>query len=368
MPLELYDREGVFWVRGRPADNGNYVRRSLRTSDADIAAAKVRAIEAEARKRSILGPDAPKLEDQITFAACVKLYDQGGANTSYLKRLVKKLGSVKVREITPQYVRKLAREMMPKASTDTWMREVVTPVRAVINNAHELGQCPPIRIRAYDKAERVKQDLARGKESRVPKQPGSWPWLLAFMKAAEPRDAALAYFMFRHGYRIGQCIAMTRLKDMDLQAAKVRVHASKGHPAHWVDLDPEEVVMIANLPLPYRGEARDRVFTISGGRSGALYKRWKATCAKAGIPYLPPHSSGRHGYGTEMVVRQRVDPISAADNLWADPSVMLKTYSHSADAQSKVRDAFRVGLEAFRTQPVRPNSGKRGKHLKGRGK
>lgn len=368
MPLKLYPREGVFWVRGRAADTGVYVRRSLGTSDPDLAAAKVRAIEAEARKRSILGPDAPKLEDQITFAACVKLYDQGGANTSYLKPLVKKLGSMRVKEITPQMVRKLAKEMMPYASTDTWMREIVTPVRAVINNAHELGQCPPIRIRAYDKAERVKQDLARGKESRVPKHAGSWPWLLAFMKAAEPRDAALAYFMFRHGYRVGQCIAMTRSKDMDLTGGKVRVHASKGHPAHWVDLDPEEVAMIANLPLAYRGQARDRVFTISGGRSGALYKRWKATCARAQIEYLPPHSSGRHGYGTEMVVRQRVDPISAANNLWADPSVMLKTYSHSDDAQEKVRDAFRAGLNAVRTPAVHRNSGKRGKQLKGNAK
>lgn len=363
MPLELYTRDGVFWVRGRAADDGGYIRRSLRTSDADLAAAKVRKLEAAARKRSLLGPDAPKLEDEITFAACVLLYDATGANARYLKRLVKKIGSMRVKEISPQYVRKLAREMLPMAATDTWQRQVVTPIRTVINNAHELGKCPPIRVRAFTKPERVKQDLFRDKQSRVPKTPGSWDWLLAFMAAADPRDAALAYFMFRHGYRVGQSAAMTRSQDMDLSAGRVRVHASKGHPAHWVELDPEEVVMIANLRPPKfanrkdRAKIADKVFYIGGVKHAGFYKRWRETCDRAGIEYLPPHSSGRHGYGTEMVVRQKVDPISAAENLWSNPSVMLQTYSHSDDAASKVREAFRAGKEAARTLTVQPKTG-----------
>lgn len=351
--LELYLRDGIFWVRGRAADGDRYVRCSLRTSDEEIAEAKVRGIESEARKRRVLGPDAPKPEDSITFGACVMLYDAPARDRGYLVPLVRRIGKLRVRDITPASVRKLAKDMLPYASTDTWQRQVITPVRAVINNAHELGKCPPIRIKAFSREERVKQDRFRGTQSRMPKTPGSWPWVLAFVEHAEPRDAALAYFMFRHGYRIGQCIAMTRSKDMDLSAGMVRVHASKGHPAHWVGLDPEEVVMIANLPVPYRGQAKDRVFTISGGRSGALYKRWQAACDRAGIDYLPPHSSGRHGYGTEMVVRQKVDPVNAADKRWSNPSVLLKTYAHPEDSEAVVREAFTAG----RTQAVQAKSG-----------
>lgn len=368
MPLETYLRGKVYWVKGRRPDNDRYIRESLGTSDLEVAEAKVREIYAEARKRRILGPDAPKPEDEIVFAACVLLYNASPRDSKYLDAIVRRIGKMKVREITPQFVRQLARKMHPAASTDTWQRQVITPIRSVINNAHELGKCAPIRIKAFDKAERVKQDVARGKQSRVPKAPGSWPWVLTFCDAAKalgkPRYAALAYFMFRHGYRITQCISMTRREDLDLSAGKVRVHASKGHPAHWVDLDPEEVVMIANLPLPYRGEAQGRVFGIAGGRSGALYRDWKDICERAEIEYLPPHSSGRHGYGTEMVVRQKMDPVSAADNLWSDPSVMLRTYSHSDDAQTKVRDAFRAGLEAARTQRVQGNSDEQPKTLK----
>lgn len=363
MSLEKYLRGAVWWVRGTRPDNDEYVRESLGTSDPELAEAKIREIEAAARKRRILGADAPKPEDELTFAGCVLLYRASQRDAGYLKPIVRRIGSTRIRDLTPAAVRQLARDMLPYASTDTWQRQVVTPIRSVINNAHELGKCPPIRVRAFTKAERVKQDVFRGKQSRVPKVPGSWPWVLAFMEAAEPRDAALAYFMFRHGYRLSQSLAMTRSRDMDLSAGRVRVHASKGHPAHWVELDPEEVAMIAGLPVPYRGMARDRVFTIAGGRSGALYKRWKAACTKAGIDYLPPHSSGRHGYGTEMVVRQQVDPISAADNLWSDPSVMLRTYSHSDDAQAKVRDAFMAGKTAARTPAVQRKSGNRGKVL-----
>lgn len=357
MPLEIFPRGGVFWIRGRPADGDEYVRRSLKTSDEAIAEAAKREIEGAARKRRILGPDAPKPEDELTFAACVRLYDGPARDADYLKPVVKRIGKLRVREITPAFVRKLAKELYPNASTDTWQRQVVTPVRAVINNAHELGKCAPIKIRAFDNDERIRQDRLRGRESRVPKVPGSWPWLVAFMASAGPREAALAYFMFRHGARITQAIEMDRRTDLDLSSGLVRLAPTKGHDAKWIKLDSEEVAMIANLPLPYRGAARHRVFGIAGGRSGALYARWKAACAAAGIPYLSPHAAGRHGFGTEAIVRRGIDPVTAAkEGRWSSPAVLLKTYSHTEDSEAIVRDAFMAGKAASRTQAVQPKS------------
>ena len=69
-----------------------------------------------------------------------------------------------------------------------WVRHVVTPVRSVINNAHDLGHCAPIRIKGYSKEERVAQDLRRGRKSRVKKTPGSWEWLLKFRQHAPRRQ------------------------------------------------------------------------------------------------------------------------------------------------------------------------------------
>lgn len=341
--LELYQRGRFWWVKGRRPDNDRYIRESLGTPDEAVAAAKLEEIYREARKRRILGPDAPRPEDALTFADCARLYDAPAREAEYLIPIVRRIGKTKVRELTPAYVKALAKQQLPFASSDTWQRQVVTPIRAVINNAHELGRCPPIRVAAFTREERERQDRLRGKDSRQPRVPGSWPWLLAFVDHATERDAALAYFMFRHGYRIGQSIAMTRSKDMDLGRSRVRVHGAKGLPAHWVELDPEEVAMIANIPVPYRGAASDRVFCISGGRSGALYRRWRETCERAGIEYLPPHQAGRHGYGTEMIVRRKVDPVTAADKRWASPAVMLKTYAHPEDSEAIVREAFTAG-------------------------
>lgn len=196
--LEHYRRGRIWWVRGYPADGNEYVRQSLGTSDEAIAQAAVRELEAAARKRRLLGSDAPDPKDELTFNECVGLYPAAPRDAGYLIAVVKKIGRMRVKDITPTFVRGLAAEMLPGRSTDTWQRQVVTPIRSVINHAHELGKCPPIRIRAFDKKARVKQDVARGRQSRVPRQPGSWPWLLAFMEHAKPRDAALGWIWGRH--------------------------------------------------------------------------------------------------------------------------------------------------------------------------
>lgn len=351
--LELYLRGRIWWIRGNRPDNDRYIRESLGTPDETVAQAKLEEIYREARKRRVLGPDAPKLEDLLTFDDCVLLYDAKLKEAQYLIPIKKQIGSLKIREITPQSVRQLAKKMFPYDATDTWRRKVVVPISAVINNAHELGRCPPIRIKAYKEDARIDQDRKRGKKSREPRTPGSWPWVLAFCAAAEPRDAALCWFMFSTGARVGQSIAMDRRSDMDLGAAKLRLPPTKGFEATWVEIDPELVVMISNLPRPYRGAARHRVFTIAGGRSGALYRRWQATCERAGIEYIPPHAAGRHGFGTEMIVRQRVDPVSAAtEGRWKSAAVMLKTYAHPEGSKEIVRAAFRAGLDAARTSGV----------------
>jgi integrase len=365
--LAKYLRGRIWWVKGTRPDTGRYIRESLGTSDEALAEAKVDEIWLKARNRRILGADAPKPEAELIFAAAVLLYDAPKADKRYLIPIIKKIGKQRVRDITPLFVRKLAKELYPEAATDTWRRQVVSPVRAVINNAHGLGKCPPIRIAGYSEKERIEQDRLRGRRSREERTPGSWEWLSAFTAHAEPCDAALAFFMFRHGYRVGQSIAPTRSEDLDLGKGLLRVHASKGHDAHWVQLDPEEVVMIANLRLPKsHRDARDRVFFIGSTRH--LYRRWQKTCERAGIAYLPPHSAGRHGYGTEMIVRQNIDPVSAADNLWADPSVMLKTYSHSEAAQTIVRDAMARGRAQFRTPSVQSDSAEEPKALQAKKK
>lgn len=356
MPLKRYKRGAVWWVSGSCDGLDEPVRRSLGTRDENVAKARVKEIEAAAWKRAVLGSDAPKAEDELTFGMAFMLYNPPPADAGYLVKLLPRLKDMRVRDITGNYVKELARKVYPTASTDTWHRQVIVPVRAVINNAHQHGKCAPIQIKTFTKMERMAQDRARGKQSRQKKKAGSWEWVEAFRAQAMvdrlPYMAALCLFMFTRGARVTQSIQITP-NMLDLQNARVKIPAAKGHPEQWIWIDTDMVVELANLP-PRKG----RVFGYRSRHS--VTDTWKRICERAGIEHIPPHCAGRHGYGTEMVVRQGVDPASVAlDGRWSSPRIVLEHYSHAEDSENKVREALKKGRN--RTIGVQRVRGKRSK-------
>lgn len=346
MPLEPYQRGRTWWARGRIDYNGRaitgFTRRSTGSPTRAGAIDWIRETEAGEIRRHILG-ETP----QLTFSQAVILYPAKPAEAKFLDRILDHLGTLPVANITPQAVRDLGPIIYPMGASDTWRRQIIGPVSAVINHAHDLGRCAPIRIKAYSSQERIDQDARRGKQSRVEKTPGSWEWIGAFCAGADPYNAALAEFMFETGARVGQAVALVP-GDLDLGRARVRLGASKGHAEQWVAISSEMVVRLANLP-PKRpiDSQRGRIFAPKvfgyATRQGML-KTWRRICARAGIEYLPPHSAGRHGYYTELTVRQGVDPITAAKaGRWSDPSLPDRIYAHSEASDAEIRAKIRAG-------------------------
>lgn len=92
------------------------------------------------------------------------------------------------------------------------------------------------------------------------------------------------------------------------------------------------------------------------GSSTGYRKRWQTICKKAGISYLSAHSAGRHGFFTELVVRQGVDPVTAAKaGRWSDPNLPLRIYAHAETDEAEIRARFRT--DHVRTDhEVRPRS------------
>lgn len=353
MPLEPYLRGGHWWARGRVAYAGRPISGYLRSGTGAATQAEAgrwcREEEERRVRRFLLGEQA----DILTFAQAVDLYPADAKAAGYLIPLVEAIGERALdgpARLTPRELRALGPVLYPTASTDTWTRQLVTPARAVINHAHDLGRAPPIRIKTYSREERVAQDLRRGKLSRQPKTPGSWEWLLRFRAHADRRHAALALFMFVTGARIGQAIAMHPADHVDLQNGRVQIPAAKGHAARWVDIPSELVAELANLPLLYpRGTARKpvnaRLFGFADRSSPR--KGWLSACAKAGIEPLGFHAAGRHGFGQEINVRQNIDEKAAgAIGGWADTALMKRTYTHAEDAAGKVHKALAKGLKA----------------------
>lgn len=348
MPLELYKRSGNWWFKGRIDDlpSSKYYRQSTGTSATreEKTALKFLAIfEQEEIKRHYIGD-----EKSLTFSEAVLLYSASEIMAIDLVPIVVEIGDQPVADITPQQIRNLAKKLYPDNATDSWHRHVITPTRAVINNAHDLGKCPPIRIKSFSTTERLKQDEIRGKQSRVEKVPSDWAWINAFRAHANPYQAAMALFMFETGARIGQATALTP-KDLDLQNARVFMPSAKGTPAQWVTISMEMVVELANLKprQPRKGphgskRSAPRVFGYAG--KDGVYKAWKTACTKAGIELILPHAAGRHGFGTEMLVRQGLDPVTVAEaGRWAKTALLQKTYAHTEDSANKVQAALRTG-------------------------
>lgn len=345
MPLELYKRGRFYWVKGWIEYNGRKVAGPYRQSTGSITEAGARdwCLEEEALQLSRF-----RSGDQYTmrFADATELYPATPKVARQLLPLLEHIGDMPVDQITGKLLKTLGPKLRPQACVDTWWREIVTPARAVINHAHELKRTPAIKVKRYDQFERIAQDRKRGKASRVKRVPADSTWIEAFCEAADPYNAALVRFMFETAARINQAISI-RPDDLIPEELKVRLIEQKGHPATWILVSPEMMAELTAL-RPKRPRNRRtgtlmdaRVFGY--GSSTGYTNRWRTICKHAGIPYLSAHAAGRHGFFTELVVRQGVDPVTAsAAGRWSDPTLPMRIYAHPERNESEIRALFRT--------------------------
>lgn len=350
MPLKPYMRDDTpyWWARGTIEYNDQVIRKFYRKSTGSLTKnGAIDWIKSETDRQIRLHLFGE--EKVITFNDAVLLYECDKTTAKYLQPIVKELGNIALAKISPKMIRNLGPKLYPKNSTETWRRWVIAPTRAVLLNAHDLGLGPPITVKGYNSKEMEAQDEKRGKTSRIKKEPGSWEWILKFRQHAPQNLATLALFMFATGTRIGQAVKMRP----DIHLAKlnegiVLIPGGKNRPSREMSVMPELVAelrqLTARVPRGWNNSPENlRVFGYAS-KSGYL-KSWKRTCELAKIPYLTAHAAGRHGFGQENLVRQGVDAqaVSAAGG-WADPTMLHKVYTHSEDADEKIKASLRTGL------------------------
>lgn len=362
MPLEAYRRGKWFWVRGRVEYNGapitEYYRQSTGASDAAGAQDWVAAETERQRRRHVVGDEA----ERLTFATAVLEYKAKPVDAGYLHRILTlrpDLGDMPIDRITGKLIKNIGLEIYPDSATDSIWRQVVTPIRAVINNMHELGKGPPLRVKAFTENERILRDTKRGKQSRGKRGASDKAWIEAFCAHADVHNAAMVRLMFETGCRVDQAVSL-QPRHLDLRGRKIWLKAQKGHPAQWVEISHAMMIELANLPPKQpknrkTGEVHQaRVF---GYASRAGYrKRWKSICNAAGITYLRAHEAGRHGFGTELVVRQKLDPVTVAKfGRWKSPQLLLDTYGHAEEQEVSIRERFRTNsVQSETSDPVIP--------------
>ncbi len=316
MPLEIEDRDGkgIWYVVG--TFDGKRIRRSLKTRDRKTAQEQCAIFEAKLWKRHSYGEEAVR-----TFEEAALHYMQQGGERRYLSKIIRRLKGRTLATLKPGEIRSLATELYPKASGATKNRQVITPAKAVINHAHDLGWCSPIKIKPFDEAK------------PVAKKPVDRAWLDAFLKTADamrlPHLSGIVLFMHDTAARVSEAMRV-RGKHVDLAARSCLLEKTKTDENVVCALTSELVLRMGQLSAG----PEDRVFSYTNRI--AVNQRIAAVCKKAGIEYRSSHEAGRHTFATDAIA-DGIDVKSAMEaGRWKSVAIFMGRYVHTEDAAAKV--------------------------------
>lgn len=324
MPLKIIDRDGIWHLHGTIA--GRRLRQSTGTRDRALAEDIRIATEARLARERHYGP-----AHETTWAEACLLYVDAGRSRTYLSRILPEIGKRSIASLKPGDIRAMAQRLYPTQKAATRNRCAIVPAVAVINHAADCGLCPPIKVRRFP-------------EPRVLRQASDRAWIDAFRAEASPHLGLMALFSFVTGARAGECIGL-RPSDLDLDAKVATAQRTKNGDPRVYYLTDELVRELRLLP-PRRvryGRGELRVFGFANHRS--FYTAWDRAIERAGIARLTFHEAGRHGFGTEMIVRRRQDVVTTARlGHWKDPRVLLERYAHTADLGAVAERIFGMKL------------------------
>lgn len=283
MPLRVSRRPdtGTLWITGtvRPAgaQTGVRIRRRAGSDREAEAREEAVALEREILRASWHGPRAAVR----SFATAVRSYiehePRSDATLDTIARMVRHWGEKPLDQIGQEAVDEARAILLrPGAKPATVRRNLITPLRAVLNHAARRGWCS---VPAFD----------------LPAEPkGRTAFLLphqveALIAAAAPHLRPLLTFMIGTGCRVSEALGLS-WSEVDLQGARVLLWEgeTKGGDRRVVQLLPAAVAALANLPHRTGRVFLDRRRRPYGGGDGegrlALRAAWTTAAKKAGLP------------------------------------------------------------------------------------
>ncbi len=238
MPLRVYPRpNGIFHIRGTV--QGQRVDQSARTRSRSEAEALKAKIEADLFKRAVYGDRAV-----ATFDEAVILYLDAGGSPDHLDPLLDRIGHRKLADIDQGAVDRLAREMKPAAAPSTLIRQIYTPVSAVMNHAATAKLCDPMRLRK-PKVRNARTDYL------TPQQAEDW------LDALPDHLKRIVAFYLATGCRATEAVSL-EWPAVSLEGERVVLWETKGGYARSMKLQRR-----ARELLPERGDGA--VFRASKG-------------------------------------------------------------------------------------------------------
>lgn len=209
------------------------------------------------------------------------------------------------------------------------IRRIMTPVKAMLTEAHELGLIPinPSTPRIVVQGAQA----LRGPKTLTAEQ------IAAVLSQLPERDRLLFVFLARTGLRINEALS-AQWGDLDQAAEGVVLRVPKSKTDAGVR-------SVAILPSLARSLMRHRTTTAYAEDAAPIFptltgthqddnnvrRRLRPAAQAAGVPWATPHTF-RHSLATEMRDRGYDATIIARVLGHSDPNFTRRVYIHSADA------------------------------------
>jgi len=313
---KLFD--GVWYAYG--TFDGKRIRKSLGTRDEQTAKEQCALFEARLWKRRSYGEEAVRTFDEAALS-----YMRQGGERRYLPKIIRFFKGRAIGTIKAAEIRDMAITLYPTALPSTRNRQGIVPARAVVNHAHDLGWCGPMRVKTFP--------VPKSRKNR----PVDEQWMDRFLEESDrsglPHLSACVLFMQQTGSRVSEAINLLG-KHVDLEQRLI-IH-EKTKTEEWTErhLTAHLVARIAALNV----KDDERVFGYTDRQ--AVNRRIKAVCRRAGIEPRSSHAAGRHTFATNaMDMGAGVKDAMEAGG-WKSAALFMQTYVHSREAGRKVAGIF----------------------------
>lgn len=287
MPLTLTRRggSGTWQIVGTVA--GQRIRQSARTADRRLAEEARAELEASLYRGAVFGARAVVTWDHAA-TSYVDAAPRSAAEHARLLRLYDHLTGKRLSDITQATIdRVIQARCRPAAQPATKLREVITPIRAVLAHAARRQWCDMPALEAPKGASGVKRTrwLTPAEADRL-------------VAACAPHLAPLALFLIGAGARLSEALAL-EWADVDLAHGRALLRDTKQGRDRVADLPPRTVAALANLPHreghvfrppAKRGKQAKHYADTHGLYGGQIASAWRGACKRAGIADATPHT------------------------------------------------------------------------------
>jgi integrase len=293
MPLKLTRRadSSVWWITGTVG--GQRIRRSTGTADRRLAEGQRADLEARQHREQVFGAKAVVTwEDAV--ASYMDANPPSNGTAIFLLRLTSHIGKAPLKDIGQTTVDAACKALVrPGAAPATKLRNVIVPMRAVLNHAARRGWCdPPLFETPKGATGRKRERWLTPDEFR------------ALHREAAPHLRSLLTFLVCTGARLSEALELDWSRvDLGRRQAKMRVK-DPADPDRWRTAALPTAAVVALWQLPH---VDGPVFRTPAGRpyadhgrqyGGQIDTAFAAACRRAELaPGVTPHVL-RHTYAS----------------------------------------------------------------------